>query len=518
MTTVTIKNPYAPGGAKASNTLDGGPVSGVRTDSSASVGSTTSTTQGLGTGPIPTGSVTGTMTNTASAGKAAQNAAAGYTSSSSSGSPGSSSSSGSHPSSLMNADHALQILNNAGTTSATSDNPNSSLPYSASPDSGLLLSPPKTEVGTLNSLAGSQTSGLDMYDSYRNYYDTNIRGTAGAQSFDDWMQSTLYSDNAYAPSLTKTRDAYNAYTGTTYKTPQEERSAWDAMVASLGLAEGQFQELYAPYLERVNPKPPNIVPGTTPAGAEYQPDLTSRVDAGSETIEGRIQNLLGTDASGNYTNAVVRQAADRALAAFARRGLLNSSMAQQAAIEAATSKAIEIAGPDAEKYYNNRRANVDANNQFASTYQQQQYSLQSARVNAELKAYQTQIDQDVANGRIDRENANLLQQNYREAINNITANYSNAITNIQNNANMTAEQKTAAIGQYEVSLQNQIDLTNDAFDNMVGWQNEWKVMLPEILGTTGATSIGATPKADTGLLTGEKDEPGLLLSGPVTGD
>jgi hypothetical protein len=80
----TIQNPYAPGGAKAPNTLDGGPVSGVRTDSGATIGSTTSS-QGLSAGPIPAGSVTGTMTNTASAGKAAQNAAAGYTSSSSSG-------------------------------------------------------------------------------------------------------------------------------------------------------------------------------------------------------------------------------------------------------------------------------------------------------------------------------------------------------------------------------------------------------------------------------------------------
>lgn len=499
----TIQNPYAPGGAKAPAALDGY-ATGVRSAAE----------NGIGAGPIPTGSVTGTMTNAASSSKAAQNAAAGYTSSSSSGSAGSSS--GSQPSSLIDADQALQILNNAGTTAATSDNPNSSLPYSASPDSGLLLSPPKTEVGTLNSLAGSQTSGLDMYDSYRNYYDTNVKGTAGAQSFADWMQSTLYSDNTYAPSLTKTRDAYNTYAGATYKTQQEEQSAWDAMVSSLGLADGQFQELYAPYLERVKTPTPNIVPGTTPAGAEYQPNLTSQVDAGSETIEGRIQNLLGTDADGNYTHAVVRQAADRALAAFARRGLLNSSMAQQAAIEAATSKAIEIAGPDAEKYYNNRRANVDANNQFASAYQQQQYSLQNARVNAELKAYQTQLDQAVANGRIDKENANLLQQNYREAINNITANYSNAITNIQNNANMTAEQKTAAIQQYEVSLQNQIDLTNDAFDGMPEWESEWKVMLPDILGTTGATSISATPNANTGLLTGEEDEPGLLLSPPLT--
>ncbi len=127
----TIQNPYAPGGAKAPAALDGY-ATGVRSAAE----------NGIGAGPIPTGSVTGTMTNAASSSKAAQNAAAGYTSSSSSGSAGSSS--GSQPSSLIDADQALQILNNAGTTAATSDNPNSLLPYSASPDSGLLLSPPLT--------------------------------------------------------------------------------------------------------------------------------------------------------------------------------------------------------------------------------------------------------------------------------------------------------------------------------------------------------------------------------------
>jgi hypothetical protein len=92
---------------------------------------------------------------------------------------------------------------------------------------------------------------------------------------------------------------------------------------------------------------------------------TSREVAPQETIEGRIRNLLGTDAQGNYTNPVVQQAANRAMQSMAGRGLLNSSMAQQAAIEAATGKAIEIAGPDAQTYFSQGRANQDATNVFS---------------------------------------------------------------------------------------------------------------------------------------------------------
>lgn len=111
------------------------------------------------------------------------------------------------------------------------------------------------------------------------------------------------------------------------------------------------------------------------SSSDYAPVLNRQVDAANETIEGRIRNLLGTDATGNFTNPVVRQAVDRAMQAFAGRGLLNSSMAQQAAQEAAISKAIEIAGPDAQTYFQQGRANQDASNLFARDQTQYGYDL-----------------------------------------------------------------------------------------------------------------------------------------------
>jgi hypothetical protein len=140
---------------------------------------------------------------------------------------------------------------------------------------------------------------------------------------------------------------------------------------------------------------PAAAPVVAPAAAE----LNRGVNARNETIEGRIQGLLGTDAQGNYTNPVVRQASDRAMQTFAGRGLLNSSMAQQAAIEAAVGKAIEIAGPDAQTYFSQGRANQDAGNVFARD------ELSFARDMQKQAAQFAQQDKELAQrgGQFDRE-------------------------------------------------------------------------------------------------------------------
>ena len=105
--------------------------------------------------------------------------------------------------------------------------------------------------------------------------------------------------------------------------------------------------------------------GASSIGGSGSGAATTRpVDAGQDTIEGRVQNLLAVDAQGNYKNALVQQAREAAEQQFAGRGLLNSSIAQEAAMQAAISKAIEIAGPDAQTYFSQGRANQDTLNTF----------------------------------------------------------------------------------------------------------------------------------------------------------
>lgn len=99
---------------------------------------------------------------------------------------------------------------------------------------------------------------------------------------------------------------------------------------------------------------------TTTSGGQTDREVVKE----EETIEGRIGALMGQDAQGNYTNPLIRQAAENAMQQMSGRGLLNSSMALEAATQAAISKAIEIAGPDAQTYFSQGRANQDVRNVF----------------------------------------------------------------------------------------------------------------------------------------------------------
>lgn len=127
--------------------------------------------------------------------------------------------------------------------------------------------------------------------------------------------------------------------------------------------------------QSIRPAAASAIPAAPRSGgAMYGPNLNSQMDTRTETIEGRIGGLLQTDRSGNYTNAVVRQAQERAMQQAASRGVLNSSMAMQAAQEAAIANAVSIASPDADRAYGNRRSNVDASNVFARDAQLNDYT------------------------------------------------------------------------------------------------------------------------------------------------
>lgn len=136
--------------------------------------------------------------------------------------------------------------------------------------------------------------------------------------------------------------------------------------------------------------------GSSGASSGYSSSTYSApaMSTGTELVENRIQGLLGTDASGMYTNQVVRQAADRALQAFAGRGLLNSSMAQQAAQEAAISKATEIATTDAGSLNSANEKNLDR--QFQSTENNANRTLQwqTTLYNASIAMQQSLISAD----------------------------------------------------------------------------------------------------------------------------
>lgn len=205
-----------------------------------------------------------------------------------------------------------------------------------------------------------------------------------------------------------------------------------------------------------------------PNGLAYSPNFNSAVDANVETIEGRIKNLLDAN------NPVIRQAGDRAMAQFAQRGLMNSSMAIEAANEAMTSKAIEIAGPDAQRYFTNRRENVDWTNKFAQADQNHQYDLENQKVNAN-------INQDTYAKNADVSQKNTLQQNYLTYVAQANDVMSKSIQAIQG-ADMSPDAKTSQIAEIQMVFRNAMTTYKETFKNMPGWRDEWAALAPTIGG------------------------------------
>lgn len=209
---------------------------------------------------------------------------------------------------------------------------------------------------------------------------------------------------------------------------------------------------------------PNKKTEENPNGLTYAPNFTSQVDANVETIEGRIKNLLDAN------NPVIRQAGDRAMAQFAQRGLMNSSMAIEAANEAMTSKAIEIAGPDAQRYYTNRRENVDWNNKFSQADQNHQYDLENQKVSTDTYAKNADVSQK-----------NTLQQNYLQYVAQANDVMSKSIQAIQS-ADMSPDAKTSQIAEIQMVFSNAMTTYKETFKNMPGWRDEWAALAPTIGG------------------------------------
>jgi hypothetical protein len=182
------------------------------------------------------------------------------------------------------------------------------------------------------------------------------------------------------------------------------------------------------------------------------------VNAGRETVEGRVNNLLRRDAQGNATSLLLKQAENRQLQAFNGRGLLNSNMAMQAAQEAVISKAIDIASPDARTYFENRRANL--NNQYDREDRE------------DSQAHDREVKQE--------ESVFTLRRDYQDAIEAADQNYQRQIDTV-NASNMSPADRNIAIEQLTMLRDGQIAFINGMYSKMPNWEREW---------TTAAVSTG----------------------------
>jgi hypothetical protein len=226
------------------------------------------------------------------------------------------------------------------------------------------------------------------------------------------------------------------------------------------------------------------------------------------------------------------------MAAFAGRGLLNSSMAIEAANEAMIAKAIEIAGPDAETYFKQSNLNQQYTNQFANNWQQQQYNLQNlgvqnqytqsnmglqnqydqsnmglqdkfAKENMGLQNQYTQsnmglqnqyakelatLQQSFSQSNVSQAQANNLQTNYLTTVSRIEEQFTAEMSRIQS-LEMSPEDKTIAIEQAQLARDSSIRLTTLAYTQMPGWSPQWS-RLPQALPSTSEGALALPANLD----------------------
>lgn len=245
-------------------------------------------------------------------------------------------------------------------------------------------------------------------------------------------------------------------------------------------------------------------PVPNPAGPNWTVD-------DPQTVEGRLNNLLKTDDGGTYTNPVIRQAVDRALQAFNGRGLLNSSMAQQAAQEAAISKATEIAKSDAETYaaaakqnaqnawqggentvaFERDLAKLQAQHDYKTGDDSIAFDRDLARLAAQhgytLEEVKLRYGLDTSTQEANRDEA--LRASYRSQVSQANVNYTTTTANI-NNSNMTAEQKAAAMQIAAEARDSELTGINEIFAQSPRWRNEWSAVAVRV-DAAGVASINS---------------------------
>jgi hypothetical protein len=126
-----------------------------------------------------------------------------------------------------------------------------------------------------------------------------------------------------------------------------------------------------------------------------QPMLDEIVAEGvnSELLETRLTNLV------NKNNPLFKAATTKAMQAMAARGLVNSSIAEEAVMNAILSVAIPIAERDASAYMNQRMQNQAYSNEFKAQQNQAYYAQFMQKLQHSMDTAMRQLTERSANWR-----------------------------------------------------------------------------------------------------------------------
>lgn len=180
--------------------------------------------------------------------------------------------------------------------------------------------------------------------------------------------------------------------------------------------------------------------------------VVRQVNGNTDTVQGQLDTLL------QEQNPLMQRAYYKGLDLANSRGLLNSSMASEAAMAAMMDAALPVAQQDAQTYYNQGTINQAAMNDFNLSERQMQHDMSMADREDETLGKTTSAN---------------LQGRYVDAIQDIIDNAAVSINEIETTAGMTQEEKDSMIQNTIARRDADLAFTRQLYSNMPTWDFSW---------------------------------------------
>lgn len=353
---------------------------------------------------------------------------------------------------------------------------------------------PKTLTGVM---AGNMDGTLERSE-INNAYQ-NLFGRDADQAGLDWwsQQKGITEENLYANLLGGAQDSrdrgaaqyaqttlspegrFNTPVSQTWADPSTKNPALND--ASKNSLLGWNAELNR--WELGKPQQPGAGIGAPGSTSQYNPDFDRQV-TDQELVEMRVANLV------KNSHPLLEQARQRTLEQFSARGLLNSSVAMQAAQEAVLAKAIEMASQDAATMNKQGMANQGYKNEFAGREQtqnytrenqyndylyrgdlmQQEYGLRGGLLEREL-AVRDRYEQSAAS----RNESTDARGRYTTSMSQLQRDYQNEYARLTQNADIAPAEQERFIDNLNKRYRVMYDDINAIYEALPVWQNAWSV-------------------------------------------
>lgn len=291
---------------------------------------------------------------------------------------------------------------------------------------------------------------LSNSDEAKSYARTGKAGTVDmADRVDGLQYRSLEPNKPNKPKSNTFQKVMDLFVSNTGRADSGDVSSW---VSRIDDGSATLEDLKSSLSGGGSPEP------SAPASSAPQSSVSNQ-----QTSQGQLDDILSED------SPLMQRASGQGRQAANSRGLLNSSMASQAAQGAMIDRATPLAQQDAQTHFQNTQANADRRMQDYMSDKQygQQIGLNQQQYNQKIGLNQQQYGFDM-----DRLQASSTANAWGVMSNNITdivAQSMDAINNIQANPNIDTENKSSMIEQILEMRDTDIEFQGGLYDSLSGY-------------------------------------------------